>query len=59
MKCPQCGGSSWVRDTGHRVGGTIRRRRVCHAKGHHFTTLEPPDGREAVEKKAEPVARGK
>lgn len=57
MRCPECGAASRVLET-NRVTGeegdkyyylgdcTTRRRREC-TKGHRFTTLERPQGREA------------
>lgn len=43
--CPQCAGSTEVRDSRPRIEGTgIRRRRLCARCGHRFTTWEVQAG---------------
>ena len=54
MKCPKCGGNTYVSDSRHRQGNYTYRHRVCTKCGEGFQTREIIFNRkEYVDKQAE------
>jgi transcriptional regulator NrdR family protein len=53
MNCPKCGKETLVIDSRPSPGELIRRRRICNACSHRFTTYEITEIRKAEYERSE------